>query len=120
MRPIRTRWAIPARRSCALTARWKPATIRVPMAARQASRNARLNYAAVRDSVAARMHTILRNIVTLGFLVAASAAQAHPHVWVTIQSEVLYAPDGKAVGVRHAWKFDDMFSAFAVQGIEAK
>jgi ABC-type uncharacterized transport system substrate-binding protein len=45
---------------------------------------------------------------------------AHPHVWVTIRSELVFAPDGTVVGVRHAWTFDDMFSAFAIQGIEAK
>lgn len=44
-------------------------------------------------------------------------AEAHPHVWVTFQSEVLYAADGTMTGVRHAWTFDDMFSAYALQGI---
>ena len=45
------------------------------------------------------------------------SAQAHPHVWVTMKSEVVYAPDGAATGVRHAWTFDDMFSTFATQGL---
>jgi ABC-type uncharacterized transport system substrate-binding protein len=45
-------------------------------------------------------------------------AEAHPHVWVTVESRVLYAADGSVTGVRHAWSFDDMFSAFAVQGIQ--
>ena len=53
-------------------------------------------------------------------LVAGGAASAHQHVWVTVQSELVYAPDGSVTGVRHAWTFDDMFSAFATQGIEAK
>ena len=44
-------------------------------------------------------------------------ASAHPHVWVTFQSEVMYASDGTMTGVRHAWTFDDMFSAYALQGI---
>ena len=48
------------------------------------------------------------------------AAQAHPHVWITARSELLYAPDGTVTGVRHAWKFDDMFSAYAIQGLETK
>jgi ABC-type uncharacterized transport system substrate-binding protein len=43
-------------------------------------------------------------------------AEAHPHVWVTFHSEVLYAADGSMTGVRHAWTFDDMFSAYALQG----
>ena len=53
-------------------------------------------------------------------LTVAGLAQAHPHVWVTMKSEVLYSPDGKVTGVRHAWSFDDMFSAFATQGLDAK
>lgn len=48
------------------------------------------------------------------------AAFAHPHVWVTMKSELVYAPDGSATGVRHAWTFDDMFSTFATQGLESK
>jgi len=51
---------------------------------------------------------------------AAAPAQAHPHVWVTMTEELLYAPDGSVTGVRHSWSFDDMFSAFAIQGLESK
>jgi ABC-type uncharacterized transport system substrate-binding protein len=47
------------------------------------------------------------------------SAAAHPHVWVTMRSELVYAPDGTVTGIRHAWTFDDMFSAFATQGIDA-
>jgi ABC-type uncharacterized transport system substrate-binding protein len=50
----------------------------------------------------------------------ANTASAHPHVWVTMKSTVVYAPDGTVVGVRHAWTFDDMFSTFATQGLESK
>ena len=49
-----------------------------------------------------------------------STAQAHPHVWITATSELIYAPDGAITGVRHAWTFDDMFSTYALQGIETK
>lgn len=51
---------------------------------------------------------------------ASTSASAHPHVWVTMTSELVYAPDGSITGVRHAWTFDDMFSAFATQGVESK
>jgi ABC-type uncharacterized transport system substrate-binding protein len=50
----------------------------------------------------------------------AGAAHSHPHVWITATSEVIYAPDGSITGVRHAWTFDDMFSTYALQGIETK
>jgi ABC-type uncharacterized transport system substrate-binding protein len=53
-------------------------------------------------------------------LAAGGSAGAHPHVWVTMSEELLYAPDGSVTGVRNAWTFDDMFSAFATQGIEQK
>ena len=65
--------------------------------------------------------SILRRLVLLLLaLCGATAAQAHPHVWITSASELLYAPDGTLTGVRHAWTFDDMFSTYAVQGIETK
>jgi ABC-type uncharacterized transport system substrate-binding protein len=56
----------------------------------------------------------------IGVALASSRADAHPHVWVTMTEEVLYAPDGSVTGVRHAWTFDDMFSAYATQGMEQK
>jgi len=37
-----------------------------------------------------------------------------------MHSELVYAPDGSVTGVRHAWAFDDMFSTFALQGLESK
>ncbi len=68
------------------------------------------------------MKLFLRNVLTVSawLLAAAGIAQAHPHVWVTMTSTVIYAPDGTVTGVRHAWTFDDMFSTFAVQGLESK
>ena len=59
-------------------------------------------------------------IALASLLIAAGAASAHPHVWVTMKSAVVYGPDGSITGVRHAWTFDDMYSAFAVQGLESK
>jgi ABC-type uncharacterized transport system substrate-binding protein len=67
------------------------------------------------------MITLIRILVyaLLGFALVAPAG-AHPHVWVTMHTELIYAPDGKITGVRHHWAFDDMFSTFATQGLEAK
>jgi ABC-type uncharacterized transport system substrate-binding protein len=47
-------------------------------------------------------------------------ASAHPHVWVTVKSELVYAPDGTLTAVRHHWTFDEMFSTFATQGMDDK
>lgn len=46
-------------------------------------------------------------------------AHAHPHVWVTARSELIYGADGKLSAVRHAWTFDEMFSSFSTQGLDA-
>jgi ABC-type uncharacterized transport system substrate-binding protein len=55
--------------------------------------------------------------VVFAVLVAATArASAHPHVWVTMHSDFLYAPDGSVTAIRNTWTFDDMFSAFATMG----
>jgi ABC-type uncharacterized transport system substrate-binding protein len=59
-------------------------------------------------------------LLACGIVMGASVAQAHPHVWITASSELIYAADGSITGVRHAWAFDDMFSTYALQGIESK
>ena len=66
------------------------------------------------------MRALLRLLLVAAMMFASGAASAHPHVWITATSELLYAEDGSITGVRHAWIFDDMFSAYAVQGLESK
>jgi ABC-type uncharacterized transport system substrate-binding protein len=63
------------------------------------------------------LRAVLIAIMTLVF---AAPALAHPHVWVIMHTDLLYAPDGAITGVRQRWAFDDMFSAFATQGLDAK
>jgi len=63
---------------------------------------------------------ITRLVAAVAFFMMPLAASAHPHVWITAVSELLYAPDGTITGVRHAWTFDEMFAAYALQGLEHK
>ncbi|RDE08401.1 DUF1007 family protein [Pelagibacterium lacus] len=49
---------------------------------------------------------------------AAGAAGAHPHVWIDAAGEVLFE-GGAIVGMRHHWTFDQYFSAWAIQGLDA-
>jgi ABC-type uncharacterized transport system substrate-binding protein len=58
--------------------------------------------------------------IIAGLAVEVGAASAHPHVWVKAASEFIYADDGSITGVRHAWTFDDMFSTYAIQGVNTK
>ena len=66
------------------------------------------------------MIRLLSLVVAALALLVCAEAQAHPHVFVTVKSEVIYRADGTASGVRHAWTFDDMFSTFATQGLASK
>jgi ABC-type uncharacterized transport system, periplasmic component len=68
-----------------------------------------------------RMITSIRILLfTFLSLAFAAPALAHPHVWVTMHTELVYAHDGRITGVKHEWAFDDMFSAFATQGLDTK
>lgn len=51
-------------------------------------------------------------------LLGALPALAHPHVFVSSRTEVLYAPDGSVTGLRHIWSFDEAYSAYMVQGLD--
>ena len=44
-------------------------------------------------------------------------AAAHPHVWVTVRSQLDFTRDGKIEAVVHDWVFDEMYSSFATQGL---
>ncbi|MBR0776368.1 DUF1007 family protein [Bradyrhizobium diazoefficiens] len=66
------------------------------------------------------MRALFGLLLAAAMTLVAGAARAHPHVWITATSELLYAADGTITGVRHAWTFDDMFSSYAVQGLESK
>lgn len=52
-------------------------------------------------------------------LVWAGAAAAHPHVWVDAAAEIVFDDKGRIVAVRHHWRFDEAFSAYASQGLDA-
>lgn len=58
-------------------------------------------------------------VLGLAMLVMAPPAWAHPHVWVTARVEVLFTPDGRVSGVRHAWTFDPGNSTFMTHGLDA-
>jgi ABC-type uncharacterized transport system substrate-binding protein len=45
------------------------------------------------------------------------SAEAHPHVWITGRSEVIFDQAGSVKAVRNTWVFDEMYSAFATEGL---
>lgn len=64
-----------------------------------------------------RIATLLLALVAAVF-VGPRDARAHPHVFVDARSD-LVVEDGKVVAIRHVWRFDEAFTAFATQGLDA-
>jgi len=59
--------------------------------------------------------------IFLAFLALFSAnlaALAHPHVFVEARTRLVFDDDGTASAVRHVFRFDDAFTAFAIQGFD--
>ena len=63
----------------------------------------------------------LRSILlALGALFAlALPAAAHPHVFVSVNGELVFDAEGRIKAVGNVWQFDDAFSAFATEGLDA-
>ena len=62
----------------------------------------------------------LRLFAAAAFAAAgALPALAHPHVIVTGKSELVFGKDGAITAVRHSWTFDELFSEYATQGLDA-
>ena len=62
-------------------------------------------------------------LLQLGFLLffsvlPAGIAFAHPHVWVTMETEVVLGPDKEITGFRHKWTFDEGYTSFAIDGLD--
>lgn len=51
-------------------------------------------------------------------LAAASVAGAHPHVWVAVETTVVY-DKGAVSALRQRWTFDELYSTMAVEGLDA-
>jgi len=50
---------------------------------------------------------------------SAGSAYAHPHVWVTMETEVELGDSKEIIGFRHKWTFDETYTSFAVEGLDA-
>lgn len=50
---------------------------------------------------------------------AAAPAAAHPHVWIETNSDVVFDEAGRITAINVEWQFDEMYSAVAVEGLDA-
>jgi len=53
----------------------------------------------------------------LGVLAAPLSAQAHPHVWVKVETTV-DIKDGRITGLAHKWTFDEAYTTMAIEGLD--
>lgn len=52
------------------------------------------------------------------FALSGLSAQAHPHVWATMHSTILFSPEGLVRGVAVDWTFDEAYSKVALDGLD--
>ncbi len=57
-------------------------------------------------------------IFLVAFLIQANSASAHPHVWVTVETQVEFGPNKEITGFKHKWTFDEYYSEFAINGLD--
>lgn len=49
----------------------------------------------------------------------ATAASAHPHVWIKARSEIVFDAGAKLTGIRESWTFDEAYSAFMTINLDS-
>jgi ABC-type uncharacterized transport system substrate-binding protein len=54
----------------------------------------------------------------LGLFTGMATASAHPHVWVTVETEILHDAQKNVTGFQHNWTFDEFYTSFAIQGLD--
>ena len=58
------------------------------------------------------------SLVFLLTVLSTGIAFAHPHVWVTMETEILLGPGNEVTGFRHKWTFDEAYTSFAIEGLD--
>ncbi len=56
-------------------------------------------------------------VLALASIVLTTPARAHPHVWVSVETTVVY-DKGAIVGLRQRWAFDELYTAMAIEGLD--
>ncbi len=65
------------------------------------------------------MRRIFVNATALAatLLLPAASANAHPHVWITMRSDVVFNDKGEVAGIAVEWTFDDGYTQMALDGL---
>jgi ABC-type uncharacterized transport system substrate-binding protein len=46
-------------------------------------------------------------------------AHAHPHVWITMRTDVVFNDKAEIAGIAVEWTFDDGYTQMALEGLDA-
>jgi ABC-type uncharacterized transport system substrate-binding protein len=66
----------------------------------------------------ARRRLVTLFVALVGLTASATAVVAHPHVWATVRSEIVLGPNHQITAIRHAWTFDEFYTAMAIEGLD--
>jgi ABC-type uncharacterized transport system substrate-binding protein len=64
-----------------------------------------------------RLRLLTGTLAALLYAAWVPPADAHPHVWVTVEATVLHGQGG-FVGLRYKWTFDEAYTATAIEGLD--
>lgn len=51
---------------------------------------------------------------------AATAVQAHPHMWIDARARLAVDGQGQVTAIEQDWQFDEMFGAYTTQGLDKR
>jgi len=57
-------------------------------------------------------------LITFSFLVIATPAEAHPHVWIDLRIKPVMNEQGALLGLEQAWRFDPFYSLVLIEELE--
>jgi len=60
----------------------------------------------------------LATLTAVAALLGAGAAGAHPHMWIDARAVIEIDADKRITALRQTWLFDEMFGAYATQGLK--
>jgi ABC-type uncharacterized transport system substrate-binding protein len=63
------------------------------------------------------LHSLSALALALLVVGLAAPAASHPHVWITVETTVLY-DNGTFTGLYHKWTFDEFYTAMAIEGLD--
>lgn len=72
---------------------------------------------AIRAATFATMFAMALAMTFAASLAGARPVAAHPHVWVTAQTDVVFDDSRRVIALRHVWTFDEMYSSWALQDL---